>query len=60
MKVEQLLLHSVNGSGKIKLSKEIMDAVGLIPGRRIEIVVEGGLIKIRPLNKISLVNDKSC
>ncbi len=51
MKVEQQLLHSVNGSGKIKLSKEIMNEVGLIPGRRIEIVVESGLIKIRTLNK---------
>jgi hypothetical protein len=51
MKLEQQLLHSVNGSGKIKLSKEVMDEVGLIPGRRIEIIVEKGLIKISPVNK---------
>jgi len=50
MKVEQQLLHSVNDSGKIKLSKKMMDEVGLVPGRRIEIVVENGMIKIRPIN----------
>ena len=50
MKVEQQPLHSVNGSGKIKLSKKIIDDVGLVPGRRIEIVVESGMIMIRPLN----------
>lgn len=50
MKVEQQLLHSVNGSGKIKLSRKIMDEVGMVPGRRIEIVVESGMIKIRPIN----------
>ncbi len=49
MKLEQQLLHSVNDSGKIKLSKEIMDKVGLVPGRRIEIIVEKVLLKIRPL-----------
>ncbi len=49
MKLEQQLLHSVNDSGEIKLSKEIMDKAGQVPGRRIEIVVEEGLLKIRPL-----------
>lgn len=49
MKLEQQLLHSINGSGKIKLSKEMMDEVGLVPGRRIEITVEPGLIKISPV-----------
>jgi antitoxin component of MazEF toxin-antitoxin module len=50
MKAEQRLLHSVNGTGKIKLSKKMMDEVGLVPGRRIEIVIESGIIKIRPIN----------
>jgi hypothetical protein len=50
MKIEQRLLHSFNGTGKIKLTKEVMDEVGLVPGRRIEIVVERGLLSIRPLN----------
>jgi len=50
MKIEQRLLHSVNGTGKIKLTKKMMDEVGLAPGRRIEIVVESGSIRIRPLN----------
>ena len=50
MKIEQRLLHSVNGTGKIKLTKKVMDEVGLVPGRRIEIVVESGSIRIRPLN----------
>ena len=54
MKLEQQLLHSINGSGKVKLSKEMMDEVGLVPGRRIEITVEPGLIKISPV-KASLV-----
>ncbi len=49
MKREQQLLHSVNDSGKIKLSREIMDEVGLVPGRRVEIVAEKGVLKIRPL-----------
>jgi len=49
MKLRQQLLHSVNDSGKIKLSREVMDEVGLVPGRQIEIVVEKGLLKIRPL-----------
>ncbi|MDD1749846.1 MAG: hypothetical protein LUO89_08215 [Methanothrix sp.] len=49
MKLEQQLLHLVNDSGKIKLSREVMDEVGLAPGRRIEIIVEKGLLKIRPL-----------
>jgi len=48
IKVEQQLLHSVNGTGKIKLSKKVMDEVGLVPGRRIDVVVENGMIKIRP------------
>lgn len=50
MKIEQQLLHSVNGTGKIKLTKKVMDEVGLVPGRKIEITVERGMIMIRPLN----------
>jgi hypothetical protein len=50
MKLKQQLLHSVNGSGKIKLSREAMAEAGLVPGERIEIVVEKGLLKIRPLS----------
>ncbi len=49
MKLEQQLLHSVNDSGKIKLSKKVMEEAGLVPGGRIEIIVEKGLLKIRPL-----------
>jgi len=49
MKLEQQLLHSVNDSGKIKLSKKVMDEAGMVPGRRIEIVVEKGLLMIRPI-----------
>ncbi|MDD1754825.1 MAG: hypothetical protein AB9879_11280 [Methanothrix sp.] len=48
MKLNQMLLHSVNGSGKIKLSKEAMEEAGLVPGRRIEIIIEKGVITIRP------------
>jgi len=51
MKLEQRLLHSVNGSGKIKLSKEVMQEVGLTPGQRIEITVEKGSIKIIPVDR---------
>jgi len=50
MKLNQMLLHSVNGSGKIKLSKEAMEEAGLVPGRRIEITIEKGVITIRPPN----------
>ncbi len=49
MKVEQHLLHSVNGSGKIKLSREVMVEAGLVPGMRVELYVEKNLIKIRPV-----------
>jgi hypothetical protein len=50
MKLRQQLLHSVNDSGKIKLSREVMEEAGLVPGGRIEIVVEKGLLQIRPLS----------
>jgi hypothetical protein len=49
MKLGQQLLHSVNDSGMIKSSKKVMDDAGLVPGRRIEIIVETGLLKIHSI-----------
>ena len=42
------LLHSVNGNGKIIISKKMLDEVGLAPGMPIEIVVKKDSITIRP------------
>ena len=51
MVFKRQLLHSVSGSGKIILSKKMLDEAGLAPGMFIEVVIKRGSITIFPISK---------